>query len=384
MAEEAWIEARRDGAAGLALAAGGRWLVSSAGIIDRRLGALDQAAEIPGGLRKVRIDCAQIAALDTVGAWLVLRLKAALGQKGADVSIENLAPRFSPLLHQAERYVAAVPAHVPSRAKFGLGEAFAWLGELSLYAARELSSGLSFFGMVTLTVLRLFWRPGHFRFVAFISHMQRTGVSALPIVGLLSFLIGVVVAYQGAEQLRYFGAEIFTVNLLGVGFLRELGVLMTAIIVAGRSGSAFTAEIGTMRVNEEVDAMTTLGLDPIEVLVIPRLAALIVTLPLLTFYANIMGLVGGAFICNAALGIPLPLFLQQLHGAIVGWHFWLGLIKAPFFAICIALVGCREGLRVQRNAESVGRLTTLSVVESIFLVIVIDAAFSVLFSQLDI
>jgi len=203
-------------------------------------------------------------------------------------------------------------------------------------------------------------------------------------VGLLSFLIGIVLAYQGADQLRYYGAEIFTVNLLGVGLVRELGVLMTAIIVAGRSGSAFTAELGTMQVNEEIDAMLTLGLDPIEVLVLPRLAALVVALPLLTFYANVMGVLGGAFICGVALDIPLPLFLQQLRGAITGWSFWLGILKAPFFAICIAVIGCREGLRVTRSAESVGRLTTLSVVESIFLVIIIDAAFSILFSQLNI
>ena len=161
---------------------------------------------------------------------------------------------------------------------------------------------------------------------------------------------------------------------------------MTAIIVAGRSGSAFTAEIGTMQVNEEIDAMKTLGLDPIEVLVLPRFSALVVTLPLLTFYANVLGLLGGAFICATALGIPLPLFLQQLRSAITawGWNFWLGILKAPFFAACIAIVGCREGLRVTRDAESVGRLTTLSVVESIFLVIVIDAAFSILFSELNI
>jgi phospholipid/cholesterol/gamma-HCH transport system permease protein len=161
-------------------------------------------------------------------------------------------------------------------------------------------------------------------------------------------------------------------------------VLLTAIIVAGRSGSAFTAEIGTMQVNEEIDAMTTLGIDPIEVLVLPRLFALAVTLPLLTFYANVMGMVGGAFICDLSLGIPLPLFLQQLQGAITGWSFWLGILKAPFFAVCIALIGCREGLAVTRSAESVGRLTTLSVVESIFLVIIFDAAFSIIFAQLNI
>ncbi len=380
MAEQGWIEARQDGA-GLAVAAGGRWLISGAAALDRRLAALDRT-EAPGAPARVRIDCTEIEALDTVGAWLVLRLKAAFGRKGADVSIENLAAQFAPLLTQAEKYV---PAHAAiARTRHGPLDALAALGAATAEFLDQAAGVLSFFGLVVITALGVLRHPTRIRLVAFISHIQRTGASALPIVGLLSFLIGVVIAYQGAEELRYYGAEIFTVNLLGIGFLRELGVLMTAIIVAGRSGSSFTAEIGTMQVNEEIDAMRTLGLDPIEVLVLPRLAALIVTLPLLTFYANVMGLLGGAFICDTALGIPLPLFLQQLRGAIIGWNFWLGILKAPFFAACIAIIGCRDGLRVTRSAESVGRLTTLSVVESIFLVIVIDAAFSILFSQLEI
>lgn len=380
MAEEGWIEAKRDGA-GLALAAGGRWLVSGAAALDRRLAAIDRAEGL-GALVRVRIDCAKIEALDTVGAWLVLRLKAVFGRKGAEVSIENLAARFAPLLAQAEKYAPAAGAI--ERKRRGPVDALAGIGAATIEFLRQAAGVLGFFGLVAITSLGVLRHPGRIRLVAFVSHVQRTGASALPIVGLLSFLIGIVIAYQGADQLRYYGAEIFTVNLLGIGFLRELGVLLTAIIVAGRSGSAFTAEIGTMQVNEEIDAMATLGLDPIEVLVLPRLAALIVTLPLLTFYANFMGLVGGAFICNAALGIPLPLFLQQLNGAVGMWSFWLGILKAPFFAACIAIVGCREGLRVTRSAESVGRLTTLSVVESIFLVIIFDAAFSVLFAQLHI
>jgi len=382
MAGEGWIEAKRDGG-GLTLAAGGRWLVTAAAALDARLAALDPGRAGAQASRPVRIDCAKIEALDTVGAWLILRLKAALGRGGAEVSIDNLAARFVPLLRQAEKLTPDVTHPLPRR-HAGLIDALAAIGRWSSDAIGQVAGALGFFGIVVITALATLRHPGRIRFVAFVSHMQRTGASALPIVGLLSFLIGVVIAYQGADQLRYYGAEIFTVNLLGIGFLRELGVLMTAIIVAGRSGSAFTAEIGTMQVNEEIDAMTTLGLDPVEVLVLPRLAALVVTLPLLTFYANVMGMVGGAFICDLALGIPLPLFLQQLRGAISGWNFWLGILKAPFFAVCIALVGCREGLRVTRSAESVGRLTTLSVVESIFLVIIIDAAFSILFAQLHI
>jgi phospholipid/cholesterol/gamma-HCH transport system permease protein len=214
--------------------------------------------------------------------------------------------------------------------------------------------------------------------------MERTGLDALPIVGLLSFLIGVVLAYQGADQLRRFGAEIYTVNLLGVAVLREMGVLLTAIIIAGRSGSAFTAQIGTMQVNEEIDALRTLGLDPIEVLVVPRILGLVLTLPLLAVYADFMGLLGGCLMSLATLNIQIPTFLDQLQGAIGLWTFWVGIIKAPIFAMVIALVGCYEGFNVERSADSVGRLTTQSVVEAIFLVIVADSAFSILFSLLKI
>lgn len=382
MAEEAWIEAKRDGP-GLVLAAGGRWVVSTAAALDARLKALDRALETTAPPRRVSVDCSKIAALDTVGAWLLLRLSAVLARRGAEAPIEGLAARFGPLLHQAEKF-AAVSAPPSPHHHAGPVDGLAHIGRITSNAVRQVASGMDFFGLVVVTGLRTLRHPGRFRFVAFVSHMQRTGSAALPIVGLLSFLVGIVFAYQGADQLRYYGAEIFTVNLLGLAFMRELGVLLTAIIVAGRSGSAFTAEIGTMQVNEEIDAMTTLGLDPVEVLVLPRLCALAVTLPLLTFYANVMGMIGGAVICDLSLGIPLPLFLQQLRGAITGWSFWLGILKAPFFAVCIALIGCREGLAVTRSAESVGRLTTLSVVESIFLVIIFDAAFSIIFAQLHI
>jgi phospholipid/cholesterol/gamma-HCH transport system permease protein len=218
------------------------------------------------------------------------------------------------------------------------------------------------------------------RWTALVYHMQASGLNALPIVGLMAFLIGVVLAFQGADQLQRFGAEIFTVNLVGVAVLREMGILITAIIVAGRSGSAYTAQIGTMKVNEEVDAMKTLGLDPMEVLVMPRILALVLVLPLLTFYADIMGLVGGAMMATATLDISPRQFIVQLQDAITPWAFWVGMIKAPIFAFIIAMVGCFEGLKVTSSAESVGLRTTKSVVEAIFLVIVLDAVFSIFFT----
>jgi phospholipid/cholesterol/gamma-HCH transport system permease protein len=215
-------------------------------------------------------------------------------------------------------------------------------------------------------------------------HMQKTGLDALPIVGLLSFLIGVVMAYQGADQLQRFGAEIFTVNLVGIAVLRELGILLTAIIVAGRSGSAFTAQIGTMKVNEEVDALRTIGLDPMEVLVLPRILALVLVLPLLTFYADIMGLMGGALMAALTLDITVVQFIERLRVAVTVDTFFVGLVKAPVFAFIIAMVGCFEGLQVTSSAESVGTRTTRSVVEAIFLVIVLDALFSIFFSYIGV
>jgi phospholipid/cholesterol/gamma-HCH transport system permease protein len=243
---------------------------------------------------------------------------------------------------------------------------------------------VSFFGVVGIALVRTLVRPRQLRFIALLSHVERIGLDAMPIVGLLSFLIGVVLAYQGADQLRAYGAEIFTINLLGVSVLRELGVLLTAIMVAGRSGSAFTAEIGTMQVNEEVDALRTLGLDPVEVLVLPRLLAMMVALPLLGFFADMMSLLGGALMALFVLDISVSQFLNQFQEAIIPRMFWVGIVKAPFFAFLIAMVGCYEGLQVTGSAESVGRLTTKAVVESIFLVIVADAAFSIFFSYIGV
>lgn len=375
-----WLEiAQGDDA--LVLQAGGRWLVASAAELDRSLNRLDTLA----AATTVRIDLARIEMLDTVGAWLVLRTCRRFEGRGVTASIENVPQAFAPLLDQVAK--AEPPERVPvPRLGFAhaLRAALEFVGEETfkfLEAAREL---LGFFGLVCIAVLRAFREPARLRTVSVVAQMQRAGVSALPIVGLLSFLIGVVLTFQGADQLRRFGAEIFAVDLLGLGVLRELGVLMTAIIVAGRSGSAFTAELGAMQVNEEVDALRTLGLDPIDVLVLPRLFGLILTLPLLTFYANFMALLGGALISWVVLGIPLVEFMRELHDSVSEWTFWLGPLKAPFFAASIAIVGCRRGLSVERSAESVGRFTTLSVVESIFLVIVIDAAFSILFAQLHI
>jgi phospholipid/cholesterol/gamma-HCH transport system permease protein len=363
----------------LVLRADGDWLVATAARLDRELQALD----LPQG-RHVTVDMGHVERLDTAGAWLVLRTEHALELRGNQVEIANLRPTFQPLLDQVRETGHAEPLPHPVPAHHTLVGFVARIGEITLTVLHRSYLILGFFGEVSITLGRLFVHPGRLRRTATLVQMERTGLDAMPITGLLSFLIGVVVAYQGADQLRRFGAEIYNVNLLGVGVLRELGVLMASIVIAGRSGSAFTAEIGTMTVNEEIDALRTLGLDPIEVLVLPRLLGLVLTLPLLVFFVDLMGLLGGGLMCWAVLDITPQMFLNQLQSAVSGWTMWIGVIKAPFFAAIIAMVGCFEGFNVTRSAESVGRLTTQSVVESIFLVIVADAAFSVAFSLLRI
>jgi phospholipid/cholesterol/gamma-HCH transport system permease protein len=361
------------------LRAGGEWLVVTAAELDRRLRGL----VMPQGQR-VTVDLSEVERLDSSGAWLLLRTEHELVTRGNRVEIANLQPRFAPLLEQVRARGITEPLPHPRPPHHTFIGFLERIGRGSLLLLHRVYEILGFTGMVTITILRLLREPRRLRLTATLVQMEIVGLDAMPIVGLLSFLIGVVMAYQGADQLRRFGAEIYTVNLLGISILRELGVLLAAIIIAGRSGSAFTAQIGTMQVNEEIDAMHTLGLDPIEVLVLPRLFGLAITLPLIVFFADFMGILGGGLMSWAVLDINIPNFLGQLQSAVSETTLWVGVIKAPFFAAIIALVGCYEGLNVTRSAESVGRLTTQSVVESIFFVILTDAAFSIVFSILKV
>jgi phospholipid/cholesterol/gamma-HCH transport system permease protein len=360
------------------LAAAGEWLVGAAADLDRRLRALDVPKD-----RQVTLDLAGIDRLDTAGAWLLLRTEHDLTARGNTVEMRNLRPNFEPLIDQVRTAGFVAPARHPRPAHHTVAGFIARIGEISLGLIARAYSILGFFGVVCSSALRLGRNPRRLNMTSIVAQMEQTGVNALPIVSLLTFLIGVVIAYQGADYLRLYGLESYTVQLTGASILRELGVLLTAIIIAGRSGSAFTAQIGTMRVNEEIDAMRTIGLDPVEVLVLPRVFGLVLTLPMLTLCANFMGVFGGGLMAWSRLGIGIPQFLTQLS-TIAPWSFWIGMIKSPFFAVVIALIGCYEGFQVSGSAESVGRLTTLSVVEAIFLVIVIDAGFSIFFSALQI
>ena len=257
------------------------------------------------------------------------------------------------------------------------------LGRWTLTQGIEARGAVGFFGRIVMVLREAFTRPGALRVPSLVRHIYETGITAIPIVSLIAFLISVIVAYLGAQQLSRFGANIFVVDLVTISVLREMGVLLTAIIVAGRSGSAFAAEIGVMQLNEETDALRAMGMNPIEVLVVPRVLALIIALPLLTIVADAMGLAGGGLLSLLNLHIPLPQFINRLRESLAPTTFWSGLVKAPVFAMLIGMVGAYRGMQVRESARELGRLTTVAVVQSIFMVILADALFAVLFVKID-
>ena len=372
---EAWFKLDREGRS---LTVGGAWTIAESARLDRELNALDLGDGSP-----VSIDASKISRLDSAGAWLLLRTRRALEKTGTKPSDLHLPELYRPLLENLDqpRKREAYKSRIPPGFRGRLYK----MGRATMHAVSQTVSMLGYLGRVTVETIEAFARPRHnLRIAAIFHQIEETGINALPIVGLLSFLIGVVIAYQGITQLKQFGAEMLTIDGLGIITLREMGVLMTSIIIAGRSGSAFTAQIGTMRVNEEIDAMQTMGLNTVDTLVLPRMIGLVIALPLLTLYADLMGLIGGGLMCYFDLGVTLPAFLRELQQSLHVQTLMVGLIKAPVFAFVIALVGCYEGFQVERNAASVGLLTTRSVVEGVFLVIVLDAAFSVMFSVLGI
>ncbi|WP_099825668.1 ABC transporter permease [Oceaniglobus indicus] len=320
------------------------------------------------------VDIEQVARMDTAGAWFVLDLAARMG----DAPVSGASDVQTLLLDTVrDNMPTGAPDAEPRQT---IADRFEGVGRKVHDGWRIAVEMTGFLGQVVATLASLVIHPRRLRLTSLVHHMQEVGLNAVPIVALMSFLIGIVLAFQGSSQLRQFGAEVFVVDLIAISILRELGILLTAIIVAGRSGSAFTAAIGSMKMREEVDAMRTLGLEPVQILVVPRVLALILTLPLLGFIADISGLVGGAIMSWIELGVSPSVFRSRLVADIDLWQFGVGIIKAPFFALIIGVIGCYEGLKVGGNAESLGRLTSTSVVVSIFLVIVADALFSVFFA----
>lgn len=329
------------------------------------------------------IDLNGLGALDTAGASLLVELLGSerLGKSAEhpDCTISSADRALLQTVYQSLTDFcvpikeAEISVSVQLLTRIGRAVDTVWQDTLQL---------LGFVGLILETIARGLFRPRRWRITPMIAHIEQTGLDAAPIVALLTFLVGAVVAFLGATVLASFGASIFTVDLVGFAFLREFGVLLTAILMAGRTASAFTAQIGSMKANEEIDAIRTLGLDPMELLVVPRVLALLVALPLLTFLAMICGIIGGAVVCAVSLDISPAMFLSLLQSDIGVQHFLVGLVKAPIFAFLIAAIGCLEGFKVSGSAESVGAHTTSSVVQSIFVVIVLDAVAALFFMEM--
>jgi phospholipid/cholesterol/gamma-HCH transport system permease protein len=350
----------------------GEWTVRNAGPIEQAVTQTQR--ELGHGFSEVIAK--GIENLDTSGALLLKKL---LPEKQLPRNLTETQRGLLEFLPAFSEYKPQDKKEPPAIVRF-----FSGIGENTLVGFHFLREIFVFIGRISARLGWNFLHPRHFRVPSVVRHIQETGIQALPIIGLLAVLISMVITYQGSIQLRKFGADIYTIDLTAISLLREMGVLVTAIMVAGRSGSAFAAEIGVMKLREEVSALKTMGLDPIEVLVLPRVLALLITLPLLTFLADVIGLAGGGIMSFFLLNASPYQYLTRVQGVADVTTFFIGIIKAPVFAFLIAVIGCYQGLHVTGSAESIGRMTTLSVVQAIFLVIMADAFFSIVFSSVGI
>lgn len=354
------------------IALSGAWTARCVGAIEAQLAAMRLATMQP-----LVADGSRIEALDTAGAWLLHRLLQSLRDQGNTISLRGMQAGNAELFEEVQKH-ALEHRDTPLRSvDQGLLER---VGRSTVSVLGQSLALLGFVGEATMAFLGSLAHPSRIRWRPILYNIRTAGVDALPIVALLSFLLGVVVAYQAAEQLRRFGANIFVADLVGISMLREFAPLITAIIIAGRSGSAFAAQIGTMAVTEEIDAMRTLGIPPMEMLVLPKVIALMIAMPLLTVFADVLGVFGGMIMASTQLGVGFEDFLDRLVKAVDITTFLVGVGKAPVFAAIITVVGCFQGMRTKGGADSVGRQTTRSVVQGIFLVIVADALFSIVFS----
>jgi phospholipid/cholesterol/gamma-HCH transport system permease protein len=328
------------------------------------------------------IDAAAVDRMDTAGAWVLQTFLGRLQAKGQQAKMHNLRPECERLLQAVSQHLQGEP-HEPRAAAKPPAGTLEHMGRATAAIWEQCFAMLGFLGESAAALATCVVHPSRMRWRPILFNVRKTGFDALPIVGLLSFLLGIVVAYQGADQLRQYGANIFVADLVGLSMLREFAPLITAITIAGRSGSAFAAQIGTMAVTEEIDAMRTLGIAPIEMLVLPKVIALCIALPLLTVFADVLGVAGGMIMARTQLDVGYAEFLDRMAKAVSTTSYAVGVCKAPVFALIISLVGCFQGFRTRGGADSVGQQTTRSVVQSIFLVIVADAVFSIAFSLLD-
>jgi phospholipid/cholesterol/gamma-HCH transport system permease protein len=361
---------------GLALCAAGSWTARFAASLEQIVG---DAEKLKGSRPNIFIDVSQVSKLDTFGAWLIERLRRSLTQGGVEANIAGLSANYASLVEEVRR-VKAAP--VPVATSGGI------LGMLSQIGRGVVGAGATVLGLVDMlggvlaSAGRVAIRPRSFRLTSTVHHLEQVCWHAVPIVVLITFLIGCIIAQQGIFHFRKFGADVFVVDMLGVLVLREIGVLLVAIMVAGRSGSAYTAELGSMKMREEIDALRTMGFDPIEVLILPRMLALVIALPILAFLGAVAALYGGGLVAWLYGGVDPEAFLIRLRDAISIDHFIVGMIKAPVMAAVIGIVACVEGLAVEGSAESLGQHTTSSVVQGIFFVIVMDGVFAIFFASI--
>lgn len=362
----------------LRLSAEGDWTARTLPAIEAEAdAALDLA-----GLRRAEIDASGIGALDLSGAWLLHDLAQRSRAAGLEIGWAGGAPPATVALVDGTLGVGPGAAFTaPTAPDF---RPVTRLGRTVVARWDGVRDGLAFTGEATLRLLRGVPRVKSWRPASVVRHVHETGIKAIPIVALIAFLISVILAYMSAEQLQKFGADVFVVDLITIAVLREMGVLLTAIIVAGRSGSAFAAEIGAMKLNEETDALRAIGISPMEVLVLPRVIGLVIALPLLTVIADGVGILGGALLCHGLLDMPYVQYFQRVNETVGPWTFWVGLIKAPVFALLIAAAGTYRGMQVRGSSRELGRLTTVAVVQAIFLVILANALFAVLFMEMGI
>jgi phospholipid/cholesterol/gamma-HCH transport system permease protein len=361
----------------LVLAASGPWTVDHAQLLEA---LIDRAGTARHKVSVVAIDMGHVDRLDTFGAWLIERLARASRVAGREAEIVGLPEHYRGLLDEV--------AHVnlkmapPGRGVNPLVGFVENIGRAIGGTARDLVNLLAMLGESATALARVLLRPRALRLTSVVHHLDRVGLQAVPIVLLITFLLGAIIAQQGIFHFRRFGAELYVVDMLGILVLREVGVIMVSIMVAGRSGSAYTAELGAMRMREEIDALRTMGFGPVEVLVLPRLVALVIALPILTFLGSMAALYGGGLVCWLYGGVSPEIFIARLKDALSLDHFIIGMIKAPFMALMIGLVACTEGLQVKGSAESLGVHTTASVVKSVFLVIVMDGVFAMFFATI--
>jgi len=362
----------------LRLAGNGAWISQNAGRLESQV---DRVTRRYKAVKHVEIDMGQIERLDTFGAWLLERLLRAFTARGAQTQVRELRDDYRALMDELH---AIKPLDLHRKHSGGLIEALAAVGKSVTTVGARFIGIVNMLGALVVALLHVLVNPRRFRFTSMVHQLDNVGWRAVPIILLITFLIGCIIAQQGIFHFRKFGADIYVVDMIGILVLRELGVLVVCIMVAGRSGSAYTAELGAMKMREEIDALRTMGFDPIEVLVLPRIIALIIGVPILTFLGSLAALYGGGLVAWLYGGIDPGIFLQRLKEAISPETFAIGMIKAPFMALVIGVVACVEGMAVKGSAESLGLQTTASVVESIFLVIVLDGLFATFFAAIGI